>query len=426
MKRKLTMSTIVAAVLGLYIAGVWRLAGLMGLEGRNALILRLSLALLGVIVALVALLYVLRKPAPPPAPKDAVAEEAQKAFAAAEKKLAAAKVAPAGALGKLPLVMMLGPAGSTKTSSIVRSGLDVELLAGDVFREDAVVTTRGANLWFGRNTLFLEAGRDLTDDATTMALAHAPHTTRAAQGRVVERSAGAAAGGRVLQLRGPHRAERCRNRWRRGSRVARAPRPARAGIRHSAARVRLVLQSRPRARFRRIRPAFHARRGSCRGRCDVAARHARRRRKPCRAREPSFERRVGSSLFGIGLASDRRACTRDRGRAKASRVRVPSRSAQAVNGGGTVPRGALSPDGARRGTGAARLLSHGCARCGVGGRGGGSIADAGARASGGSGGDERVPTRGKRGGGALSGWRRCSQEAGVGVPRRRVPGRHSR
>src|SRR5688500_16878032 len=128
MKRKLTMSTIVAAVLALYIAGVWRLAGLMGLEGRNALILRVSLALLGVIVALVALLYVLRKPAPPPAPKDAVAEEAQKAFAAAEKKLAAAKVAPAGALGKLPLVMMLGPAGSTKTSSIVRSGLDVELL----------------------------------------------------------------------------------------------------------------------------------------------------------------------------------------------------------------------------------------------------------------------------------------------------------
>ena len=73
---------------------------------------------------------------------------------------------PATATGKLPVVLVLGTPGSTKTSSVVRSGLEAELLIGDVFRDDAVVTTRGVNLWFGRNTLFVEPGRDITDDAT--------------------------------------------------------------------------------------------------------------------------------------------------------------------------------------------------------------------------------------------------------------------
>ena len=166
MKRKVTIGVVVLAVLGLYIAGVWWLGTLLGVQGRNALILRGGLAVLGLLVAVVTLIYLLRKPAPPPPIKDAVVEELQKSLLAAERKLATAKVAPSAALGKLPVVLMLGAPGSTKTSAVVRSGVDVELLAGDVFRDDAVVTTRGVNLWFGRNTLFVEPGRDMTDDPT--------------------------------------------------------------------------------------------------------------------------------------------------------------------------------------------------------------------------------------------------------------------
>jgi type VI secretion system protein ImpL len=166
MKRKLIYTAIVLVVLGLYVAGIWWLGSTLGLQGRNLLILRLGLILLGVLVAAVTLVYLLRKPVPPPTPKDPIVEEVQKSIVAAEKKLATAKVAPSGALGRLPVVLMLGTPGSTKTSSVVRSGLDVDLLMGDVFRDDAVVNTRGMNLWFGRNTLFVDAGRDLTDDAT--------------------------------------------------------------------------------------------------------------------------------------------------------------------------------------------------------------------------------------------------------------------
>src|SRR5690349_9408731 len=128
MKRKVIVSVIVLAVLALYVAGVWWLGSVLGVQGRNALILRGGLTSLGVLVAGVTLIYLLRKPAPPPTPKDAVVEEVQRALLTAEKKLATAKVAPSGALGKLPVVLMLGTPGSTKTSSVVRSGLDVELL----------------------------------------------------------------------------------------------------------------------------------------------------------------------------------------------------------------------------------------------------------------------------------------------------------
>lgn len=166
MKRKITIWLAVLAAFAAYLAGVWYLGTALGVQGRTAWILRGGLALLGLLVALVVLLYMLRKPAPPPPPKDAVAEELAKSLLAAEKKLATAKVAPSGALGKLPVVIMLGMPGSTKTSSVVRSGLDAELLTGDVFRDDAVVATRNANLWFGRNTLFIEPGRDIADDAT--------------------------------------------------------------------------------------------------------------------------------------------------------------------------------------------------------------------------------------------------------------------
>jgi type VI secretion system protein ImpL len=166
MKRKIGISVGVVAVLAAFTAGVWWLKTALGLQGLKAGLLFWGLSGLGVLVAAFVLLYMLRKPAPPPPPKDAVTEELQRALVAAEKKLASAKVAPSGALGKLPVVLMLGGPGSTKTSTIVRSGLDVELLTGDVFRDDAVVTTRGANLWFGRNTLFIEPGRDVADEAT--------------------------------------------------------------------------------------------------------------------------------------------------------------------------------------------------------------------------------------------------------------------
>jgi len=69
--------------------------------------------------------------------------------------------------GATPVLLVIGPQGSTKTTTVVRSGLEPELLAGDVFRGDTVTPTANANLWFTQNTIVVEAGGPLTNDLPT-------------------------------------------------------------------------------------------------------------------------------------------------------------------------------------------------------------------------------------------------------------------
>ncbi len=45
-----------------------------------------------------------------------------------------------------------GEAGSAKTSVMLHSGLDPELLAGQVYQNSNVVPTRSANIWFSRRS----------------------------------------------------------------------------------------------------------------------------------------------------------------------------------------------------------------------------------------------------------------------------------
>ncbi|MGH7619039.1 MAG: type VI secretion protein IcmF/TssM N-terminal domain-containing protein, partial [Gemmatimonadaceae bacterium] len=69
--------------------------------------------------------------------------------------------------GALPVLLVVGPAGSTKTTTVVRSGLDPELLAGDVFRGDTVAPTQTVNLWYAQNSLVVEAGGSVLTDASS-------------------------------------------------------------------------------------------------------------------------------------------------------------------------------------------------------------------------------------------------------------------
>src|ERR1051326_5033882 len=76
----------------------------------------------------------------------------------AEAKLTAARVPQGSRIANFPLIFLVGETGSAKTSVVVNSGLEAELLAGQVYQEANVVPTRPANLWFSRNTIFAEAG----------------------------------------------------------------------------------------------------------------------------------------------------------------------------------------------------------------------------------------------------------------------------
>jgi type VI secretion system protein ImpL len=83
----------------------------------------------------------------------------------AENKLAAAKLEQGARIGNLPVYILLGDSGSTKTSAMMNSGLDAELLAGQIYQNNAVAPTRTANLWFARRSVFVEAGGKLPGDS---------------------------------------------------------------------------------------------------------------------------------------------------------------------------------------------------------------------------------------------------------------------
>jgi len=84
----------------------------------------------------------------------------------AETKLAAGKQAGGGKAASLPVYFLLGETGSAKTSVMLHSGLEPELLAGQVYQGGNVAPTAGANVWFSRGSLFIEAGGPLPADSS--------------------------------------------------------------------------------------------------------------------------------------------------------------------------------------------------------------------------------------------------------------------
>jgi type VI secretion system protein ImpL len=61
----------------------------------------------------------------------------------------------------LPLFLLGGPEGAGKTTTFLKSGLEPELLAGQVFRDASILPTRLANLWFTGDSLFVEPSGNL-------------------------------------------------------------------------------------------------------------------------------------------------------------------------------------------------------------------------------------------------------------------------
>ncbi len=83
----------------------------------------------------------------------------------AEGRLAAAKLEQGARVANLPVYVLMGESGTAKTSVMMNSGLEAELLAGQVYQNNAVVPTRAANFWFARRSVFVEAGGALPGDS---------------------------------------------------------------------------------------------------------------------------------------------------------------------------------------------------------------------------------------------------------------------
>jgi type VI secretion system protein ImpL len=144
----------------------WALGSGFGLAGRGLYILQGGAAGLGVIAAGV-VHWILRKKAAskPAAGASGPAADIDAILTAAQAQLARAKVTKNPSLAALPAVILAGPEGSAKTTVVVRSGINPELLAGEVYRGETVAPTRSVNVWYGRNVAFVEASGAVTGEA---------------------------------------------------------------------------------------------------------------------------------------------------------------------------------------------------------------------------------------------------------------------
>jgi type VI secretion system protein ImpL len=150
-------------VLALFAMLAWQLPRLLGVEGTSATILRAGLLLLGAAAAALLLLYI-RSRTPDNSHQVSGGDDVDAAIAAAESRLSSASMSSESRIGRLPLAVVLGPIGSTKSSIITNSGLDAELLSGEVMRGDTVVPTDPVNVWYAEGMILVEAGGRLLDD----------------------------------------------------------------------------------------------------------------------------------------------------------------------------------------------------------------------------------------------------------------------
>jgi type VI secretion system protein ImpL len=157
---------ITGIVLLVYLVLVWVLGGVLQMKSPDIWVFRAGLAIIGIGVAAAFVWWRRSQRASGGAPSEPVdaSNEVDVLIRDAEARLAAARIPKGSRLANFPVVFLLGETGSAKTSILVNSGLDAELLAGQVYQEKDVIATRAANLWFSRNTVFAEAGGKLLGD----------------------------------------------------------------------------------------------------------------------------------------------------------------------------------------------------------------------------------------------------------------------
>ena len=177
------LAAVAAAIIVLLLT--WFVPPIFHVSGANAIVLRVGIVLLGAIAIIALLLWARVNQPPLPSVEDptaqakaavggafqsgavqggAASQDVDILIREASQRVAAARLAAGAKLSSLPTVFLLGETGAGKTSTMDQSGLDAELLAGQVYQENSIVPTRVANIWFARKTVFVEAGGPLMDD----------------------------------------------------------------------------------------------------------------------------------------------------------------------------------------------------------------------------------------------------------------------
>ncbi len=91
-------------------------------------------------------------------------DELEILFREAESRLAKSQLGSSAKLSTLPVFFVLGERGATKTTVVLNSALEPELIGGQVYRDNNVIPTPLANIWFARKNLLVEAAGSTLDD----------------------------------------------------------------------------------------------------------------------------------------------------------------------------------------------------------------------------------------------------------------------
>jgi type VI secretion system protein ImpL len=141
----------------------WFMPGWISLAGKNEWFIRILFWLIGTGIAAFAVYLKISADRKKKALALAGEQGAELDFvlSEAEKKLQAG----GASLQTLPVVFVMGSRGAAKTTLVLNSGLEPELLAGLVYQEgNQLVQTRTANVWLAKGTVFVEAAPTLLEN----------------------------------------------------------------------------------------------------------------------------------------------------------------------------------------------------------------------------------------------------------------------
>jgi type VI secretion system protein ImpL len=156
------------SVLILWLVLCWFIGTWLHLHGTNLWVLRIGLAVLGLAGFAGYLWFEYRSGG-----SGEAGDEVDLLLHEANARLQASNLGSAATVASLPAIFLLGDSGTAKTSTVLQSGLEPELLAGQVYQGDAVAPTRSLNLWFARRWLLIDpAGGLLADRASRQGLLH--------------------------------------------------------------------------------------------------------------------------------------------------------------------------------------------------------------------------------------------------------------
>ncbi|MGB0122907.1 MAG: type VI secretion system membrane subunit TssM [Silvibacterium sp.] len=148
-----------ALIFLLSVVFAWLAGPLLHVEGTSLLILRILLVVLGIVAATIILVMHFKDKRRDAATKNVQGgSDMDTLLRDAEKRMASAQRSGPKSLDSLPLLYILGEGNSAKTTAVLKSGLDPELLAGQIYRDQDVIATPVLNLWYAQSCVMVEAG----------------------------------------------------------------------------------------------------------------------------------------------------------------------------------------------------------------------------------------------------------------------------